>query len=349
MAKANRIKDIAKKAGVSIGTVDRVLHNRGEVAEETKKRVLRIINELHYTPNLAASTLASKKRYNISAIIPKGTGDNIFWNSHFEGIKNAVASLRPFSVNARFYLFELNNEKEYTEQAQLLLKDGADAVILAPVMKNEALELCHKLDDMGIPYVFIDTFIKNTNCLAFIGEDAYQGGRIAASLIDFGLTEHKDILIVNISKNLDNTQHLNSRNQGFLSYFMDTGRNSGLKISTELHSYAADDIDEKLDPIFRNNPGIGAVMVSSAKTYAIASYLERRNRKDIILVGYEVFDKNIHYMKKGYINFLIRQRSHEQGVKAVEKLFNYLAHNRIPEKKEYQPVDIINRETLPLI
>ena len=344
-----RIKDIAEKAGVSIGTVDRVLHDRGEVAEKTRKRVLKIADELHYTPNLAASTLASKKSYNISALLPKGTGDNIFWNNHIEGIKNAVASLQPFSVNVRFYLFELNNEKEFVDQTKQLMQDGADAVIMAPVLKNESQEFCLQLDDKDIPYVFIDTFIKDTNCLAFIGEDAYQGGRIAANLIDFGLPEHKDILIVNISKNLDNTQHLNSRNQGFLSYFIDTGKNTGLKISVELHSHAPDEVDQKLEPVFRNNPGIGAIMVSSAKTYTVAAYLERKKMQNIILVGYEVFDKNIQYMQKGYIDFLIRQRPHEQGVKAVEKLFQYLAHNRVPEKKEYQPVDIVNRETLPLI
>ncbi len=344
-----RIKDIAEKAGVSIGTVDRVLHERGEVAENTRKKVLKIADEMHYTPNLAARTLASKKTYNISAIIPKGTGDNIFWNSHAEGIRNAVSLLQPFSVNVKFFLFELNNEKEFADQSEQLLNDGTDAVILAPVMKNEALDLCSKLDDINIPYVFIDTFIEGTNCLAFIGEDAFRGGRIAASLIDFGLPVNKDILIVNISKNLENTQHLNSRNQGFLSYFMDKGKNTGLKISVEISSYSAEDIDTKLDPIFSNNPGIGAIMVSSAKTYSIARYLERKKRKDIILVGYEVFDKNIEYMKKGYIDLLIRQRPFEQGEKAVDKLFYFLAHKTVPEKMEYQFVDIVNTETLPLI
>jgi len=344
-----RIKDIAEKAGVSIGTVDRVLHDRGEVAEKTRKKVLKIADDLQYTPNLAARTLASKKNYTISAIVPRGTVDNIFWNSHIEGIKQAINSLQPFLVSVRFYLFELNNEQEFTNCTRQLLNDGTDAVILAPVLKNEAQDFCLKLDERNIPYAFIDTYIKDTNCLAFIGEDAYQSGRIAASLIDFGLPEDKDILVVNISKNLDNTQHLNSRNQGFLSYFMDAGKNTGLKISVEIPSYSIEDIDAKLDPIFRNNPGIGAVMVSSAKTYSIARYFERRNRRDIILVGYEVFDKNVLYMKKGYIDFLIRQRPYEQGEKAVEKLFNYLAHKNVPEKKEYQPVDIVNRETLPLI
>ncbi|RYE20651.1 MAG: LacI family transcriptional regulator, partial [Sphingobacteriaceae bacterium] len=57
MQKANvRIKDIALKANVSTGTVDRVLHNRGNVNEKVKEKVLKIINEMNYEPNFIART-----------------------------------------------------------------------------------------------------------------------------------------------------------------------------------------------------------------------------------------------------------------------------------------------------
>ena len=49
------IKDIAAKAGISIGTVDRVLHDRGDVNEETKRKVLEIVEELGYKPNILAN------------------------------------------------------------------------------------------------------------------------------------------------------------------------------------------------------------------------------------------------------------------------------------------------------
>ena len=55
------IKDIAAMAGVSIGTVDRVLHNRGEVNQATHERVMSFVDELGYTPNLLAKSLALKK------------------------------------------------------------------------------------------------------------------------------------------------------------------------------------------------------------------------------------------------------------------------------------------------
>ena len=49
-----RIKDIARLAGVSIGTVDRVLHERGEVAEKTREKVKQILKETNYSPNVMA-------------------------------------------------------------------------------------------------------------------------------------------------------------------------------------------------------------------------------------------------------------------------------------------------------
>ena len=54
-----RIVDIAKMAGVSVGTVDRVIHNRGRVSEENRKKVQTILEMVHYQPNLMARSLAS--------------------------------------------------------------------------------------------------------------------------------------------------------------------------------------------------------------------------------------------------------------------------------------------------
>ena len=70
-----RIKDIAQKANVSVGTVDRVLHNRGEVAKKTRVQILKIIKELGYTPNILAKSLASRKLYRIAVLVPDSDND----------------------------------------------------------------------------------------------------------------------------------------------------------------------------------------------------------------------------------------------------------------------------------
>ena len=64
------IKDIARMAGVSAGTVDRVLHNRGDVSAASMERVKKVLDEIEYEPNMFAIGLAAKKRYHIICIIP---------------------------------------------------------------------------------------------------------------------------------------------------------------------------------------------------------------------------------------------------------------------------------------
>ena len=62
-----RIVDIAKMAGVSVGTVDRVIHNRGRVSEENRKKVQAILEMVHYQPNLMARSLAASKKQSSSS------------------------------------------------------------------------------------------------------------------------------------------------------------------------------------------------------------------------------------------------------------------------------------------
>ena len=65
-----RIKDIAKMADVSVGTVDRVIHGRSGVSESSRKRVEEILKQLDYQPNMYASALASNKKYSFACLLP---------------------------------------------------------------------------------------------------------------------------------------------------------------------------------------------------------------------------------------------------------------------------------------
>ena len=84
-----RIKDIAKMADVSVGTVDRVIHGRSGVSESSRKRVEEILKQLDYQPNMYASALASNKKYTFACLLPlheKGE----YWTDVETGIHNAV-------------------------------------------------------------------------------------------------------------------------------------------------------------------------------------------------------------------------------------------------------------------
>ncbi len=158
--------------------------------------------------------------------------------------------------------------------------------------------------------------------------------------------KEKNILVVNIARNLQNIHHLNKRTQGFLSYFLSSGRNSGEKITLNIPDMDFEIIRQEVDKAFFKNPDIGSIFITGSKSFRIAEYLETEGIKSVNLIGYDLLEKNVIYLKSGIIKFLIGQRPEEQTYKGIKKLFEFLSLNRIPEKIEYLPVDVITSENV---
>jgi len=344
--KKARIKDIAMLAGVSIGTVDRVLHKRGEVAEKTKQKIQKILKESNYSPNVMAQVLKSKKRFHLVSLLPEPTNDNSFWKKHPLGMMRAIEELDPFPVTLSQITFDMLNEDDFQEKASSVLNLKPDGVLLAPILKSESIAFCSRLFQEKIPFVFVDGYIENTDFLAYIGEDIFQSGRVAGQLIDMVTPEKSDILIVNIARNLQNVHHLNNRTQGFLNYFEKSGNNKGKKININIPDPSSESVNITLNKVFKENPYIRSIFISGSKSYLIALYLEEKSLKSINLIGYDLLDINVKYLKSGVTKFLIGQRPDEQTYKGIKKLFEFLSLNKVPDKMEYLPVDVVTSENV---
>jgi LacI family transcriptional regulator len=344
--KKPRIKDIALLAGVSIGTVDRVLHERGEVAINTRERVKQILKETNYSPNVMAQVLKSRKGYHLASLLPEPSNDNTFWKKHALGIEKAINELELFNVKLTQVTFDMFNEKDFQSKAGNILSLKPDGVLLAPIFKSESVSFCSGLNEIKIPYVFVDGFIENTDFLAYIGEDIYRSGRVAGQLIDMITPEKSDILVISIARNIENVNHLTNRMQGFLNYFERSGINKGRKIKIAIPDPSSQTLRTSIDKAFIENPDIGSIFMSGSKSYLIASYLQEKDYRSVNLIGYDLLENNVRYLRSGIIRFLIGQRPEEQTYKAVKKLFEYLSLNKVPEKIEYLPVDIITSENV---
>ena len=82
------VKEIARRANVSIATVDRVIHNRKGVSESTKKKINDIIAEMGFQPNILASRLASKKTNRFAVLIPNAN-ETDYWEAPRRGVDRA--------------------------------------------------------------------------------------------------------------------------------------------------------------------------------------------------------------------------------------------------------------------
>ncbi len=96
------LKDIAEKAGVSIGTVDRIMHNRGRFSPETAEKVRRIMEELDYRPNLMARHLSRSAECRIGLFLPSRTGQRLLVTAHGRGPAGPSMIWKP-SVSAWRY------------------------------------------------------------------------------------------------------------------------------------------------------------------------------------------------------------------------------------------------------
>lgn len=340
------IKDIALLAGVSTGTIDRVIHGRGEVAEKTRQKVKQILKETNYSPDVMAQVLRSRKRYHLVSLLPEPSGDNSFWEKHSFGISKAIEELDLFRLTISQVTFDMLNEKDFQKKIRSVLTLKPDGVILAPIFKSESISFCSRLKEENIPFIFVDRFLENTDFLAYIGEDIFRSGRVAGQLIDIVTPQKSDILIVDIAGNNKNLLYPDDRIKGFLNYLENSGINKGKKIRIDIPDTSSYSINTAINKAFEKNPGSGSIFISGSESYLIASYLEKKGLQNINLIGYDLLDKNIKYLKSGLIRFLIGQRPEQQTYKAVKKLFELLSLNKIPEKIEYLPLDIITQENV---
>ncbi len=342
-----RIKDIADRAGVSAGTVDRVIHNRGEVSDKTRKRVVGILNELHYEPDILARTLASRNPLKIAVLIPFHSPENWFWKNPLSGIYDACSELDHFKIEVREFLYDQFNKRDFTKKAGEVLEEVPDAVIAAPVYMQETMDFFSDCERSGIPFISVNDNINHPGQLCYVGQDSRSSGMVAARLIDFSVPKNSNILVVSIAVDKDNYSHILRREEGFREYWENGTNAVGTRIVAL--SFAKDSypyIKRALTEAFQKYDHIEGIFVTNSRVYQVAKYLQNTARENISLVGYDLINPNIKYLNNGIIDFLISQKPHEQGYKALVAAFNKLKMNKKPSPEQLIPIDIICKENL---
>lgn len=338
------IKDIAKKAKVSTGTVDRVLHKRGRVAPKVEEKILRIIKEMEYEPNFIARALSSKKKYTVAVLIPDESYDN-YWFAPKEGIKKSFKELKQFGLDVKFYFFDPYTASSFVDKASELTLDNPDGIILTPIFHREVLPYFENWKKSDIPFVIFNTEIPDFEPLSYIGQDSYQSGYLAGKLIHYGLSEPCTILIAHFDEETTNAVHLEKKENGFRNYFLQNNLSQKykiLRVEITRPNYAA--FVAQMDNVFESNPDIKGVFVTTSKAFEIASYFNQKHIQDINIVGYDLLSKNLHYLKNNTISFLINQNPKGQGYWSLKLMTDKIIFNKEVPLLKYLPLDIITKE-----
>ena len=219
--KTATMEQVARAAGVSIGTVDRVLHNREGVSEKTRKKVFDVINEIGYKPNIYASILSRRKDFSIVAIIPYfQTGE--YWELVYNGITRAVKQSQGLNIDLKIFYYNQFELESFRGACRNTIDARPDALFIAPIYKEETIRLVHHLTSLSIPVAYIDTKPGNTDYLAYFGMPLFESGYLAADLLVGNDPGVREVVSFNIDRGEapPNDSTLN-RHRGFLAYLND--------------------------------------------------------------------------------------------------------------------------------
>ena len=321
-----------------------MLHNRGEVAESTRKKILQIIEELDYRPNILASTLASKKSAIFATLLPQPPSAEGYWNKPLVGIQKRISELQQFSVQLESFTFSQTNPKSFKSEAKKIIELKPDGVILAPFFKKESTELLEELRASQIPFVFIDSEIKDAGQISYIGQNSYQSGLVSGKLLDIILPDG-NILVLHFAKEMDNQNHLVQREKGFYEWFKNKSGNVHQLFTKEVsdteNEYWMEEIKRDIE---KNN--IKGIFVTNSKVFFVGQLIEKYNLKGLKVIGHDLLTENSAYLRKDIVQFLICQRPEEQGYNAINKLFRHVVQKRKIEMENYTSIDIITRENI---
>ena len=340
-----RIKDIARLADVSVGTVDRVIHGRSGVSEASKKRVEEILKQLDYQPNMYASALASNKRYAFACLLPQHLQGE-YWSAVEVGISEALVAFSDFNISVRTTYYDPYNYQSFADASNSIFELNPDGVMVVPTIAQYTQELTDRLDQSQTPYIYIDSNITEATPLAFFGQNSHQSGYFAARMLMLLAQDEKEVAIFRkIHEGIIGSNQQENREKGFRQYMQEhhpACQIMELDLSAELDNKD----NQMLDEFFEKHPTIHSGITFNSKAYILGEYMQSHQCKGFNLIGYDLLKRNITCLKEGGISFLLAQQPEIQGFNGIKSLCDHLIFKKEVARINYMPIDLLTVETI---
>ncbi|CAI2768466.1 transcriptional regulator [Flavobacterium collinsii] len=284
-----------------------------------------------------ASNLALNKKFHFAVFLPQY--ENLeYWKSQIAGIEKAAVEFGKFGIVLDYFLYDFNTTS-FKEAVKKVLDFECDGLLFAPIFYEESIQFLTAYKKTSIPVVMIDSNIDSGTAHAYIGQDAFQSGYLAGRLISFAVKNERQVLIFKITREIESTSVYLQRIAGFHSFFKGQEHLKNFKFSEVTLK------DSGIDQLNLNMfEGINSVFVPNSRAHIVARFLEENNIKGVRIIGYDLLEKNIEYLNKGVIDFLINQRPEEQGYMGIHYLYKKLVLQEAVEDTHYIPLEIILKE-----
>ncbi len=329
MGKRPTIQMIADLAGVSRGTVDRVLNNRSYVKPEVKDRILEIIKE----PGLLSQRESHQKDL-VSPISPISLGVLLpYWPGQFKseilrGIHAAREELSDFQVDVLLEECSTDIPEEVLELIDQLEARGIQGLAIcsvnSPLISGRITDLTKK----GIPVITLNSDLPDSSRLCFVGQNYCQSGRIAAELLSKCISPSGKILAV-----VGNLEFDGHRQR--LSGFQERMREKGISDEQITVIQTFNDYQTTYDKVYdqlKLQPDLSAIYMANRSVAGCTQAVRALNRKERLrIICHDFSESTRRLLADGSIDFTISQNIYQQGYLPLIFLREYLLKGKLPE------------------
>lgn len=316
---AATIKDIASIIGVSRGTVDRVLHNRGRVSPEVRDKVYAAIKELGYEPNKAGRMLAVTKNPCCIGVFCPGTY-NSFFDQIIKGMEEADAEYRDLGFSMKISMVKGFDATEHLNALKALVESGINALVSAPIKNPMIVDY---LSSLSIPSAVFNTNLEYKNKLYYVGSDYAEKGRINAGMLMLTAKVKPRIVIIRGS---DNFYGHSMIGESFIKTLDDAAFEYELKgiFSTGDDNKTTETVVSEL----LHSTDINTVFVTTA---GLEGALNAIGDRKILVFTSDDTPTIKKYIQAGRVAWTISQDPHMQGYMAIRKMQDYYISGIKPE------------------
>lgn len=322
------LKSIAAASGVSIGTVDRVLHNRNGVSEETKVLVRRTAEELGYKSNIIGKALAAQKKPLRIGVIINAKEFNYFAEQVWSGVEAGREEIESFGVTVLYYPMDTVDENTQLKLLSKARKDLVNGLVIKPVNSPAVQRVLDDFADSGLPVITCTSDIVGSKRLCFVGHDHHHEGRLLGSLLGKAVCQNAHIAIITGSIHVLGHRR---KTEGFSSALMlhrpdvkilgvfETNHNTNLAISI-------------IKTLKRDGP-VNAICIQSMDKQGIESicglFAEESNKP--IVCSFGTRQELSELVLGGLVDFAIEENPYKQGYTAIKMMFDVLFNEAVPQ------------------
>ena len=337
------IHEIARLASVSIGTVDRALHNRAGISEATRKRVLRIAREAGYTPDLAARALAvGRSQFRIGICIPEEI--HFFYDQMRDGIFEEARRSGHLGVELVYRPVPSLGELE-KRQLTSLLHETIHGLIVVPGSPRIVAPLINRAESRGIRVVCISSDAPQSHRSSVVCVNPELNGLLAAELLSKIVPPSSDVAVVTgMLRTEDHSQKVKGFRAGFSRHAQ------GGKIVAVLEAHESEEESyRKTRELLSRYPNLRGIYVSTVNCLPVCCAVkEHKQSTGLRLVTTDLFVEMVPYFETGIIGGSIYQDPYTQGRNAVRILVDHLVEKKPIARSNYLNPGIVLQSNLQL-